>query len=481
MAKRKTISLRAFAKSENPFGDQNITNTLIKSLRRQKAEGRLVEWKLHGPFSTLLTKGGKYRIVKAIISFANTEGGFLLFGVGNDGRWVGLSKEDVESLDPSRVTELVNGCVIPDILEFNLYCTSIQRKRFAILHVAPSRLMPHVTTKEIKEQIAGKKPEVILKKYALYCRYGGKSDIARPMDYERIIAARTDHIRQNILRKFKEVVVPAANLKSPISIGDESAVVFKIAKGREGEAAQVVTFTRKKDGTQGVFLHEELSDGLFDEINNIVGANSLLAKGKKKFFFGAEVYYRIYAERQHVAASADELELLARTGFELYGPVLYWLLRLPENRTASIMRHFCDNPKYPKIHSIMKLAILLGPNVTEWLESLWEDKWYGDPQPPSFYFAFRDMRRVENTKERTLVALRAGPNRRLELRNADESGPVSTFMENSQRTSGILSNYCVSVFEGKKDKSICRELDILAYGREMESRGSKISAILASR
>jgi len=43
-------------------------------------------------------------------------------------------------------------------------------------------------------------------------------------------------------------------------------------------------------------LHEELSDGLFDEINNVIEANTLLSGGKDAFFLGESIYYRIYAE-----------------------------------------------------------------------------------------------------------------------------------------------------------------------------------------
>ena len=56
-----------------------------------------------------------------------------------------------------------------------------------------------------------------------------------------------------------------------------------------------VRLTRDTTLSSGSFVHEEVSDGIFDEINNVVDANRILARGQKNFFLGQRVYYRIYA------------------------------------------------------------------------------------------------------------------------------------------------------------------------------------------
>lgn len=54
-----------------------------------------------------------------------------------------------------------------------------------------------------------------------------------------------------------------------------------------------ILITRNKSESSGVIMHEELSENLFDEINNIIEANRLLSPTGDQFHFGEEVYYRI--------------------------------------------------------------------------------------------------------------------------------------------------------------------------------------------
>jgi len=472
MKKKQTVSFRFLAGLENPFQDKSIKSVVEKRLLKEKSESRLLEWKLHGPFASEVTKGGKYRIVKAIISFANTVGGFIVFGVNSEGKWIGLNKEEMNEFDPAKITELVNGCVTPDITEFNIYFFPLRKKHFIVLHIPPSKLMPHVTTKEVIEKIEGRKPRTVLVKHMVYCRFGGKTDLARPADYQRIIWRRTDVLREELLRRFKELTVGKA---SPIKFGGKGhGVLVRVAESTKDSSMPVVKLTRKVEGTRGMLLHEALSEGLFDEINNVLDANKLLAKGSNKFVLGLEVYYRIYAEREHVEPSNERIELLAQMGVRFYAPVLYWLLQLPHNRLAEIIREACKDPKASRIYSIMRLAILLGRDVSMWVGDRFDEKWAGERQPPDYYVAFKKMQ-SSRLKDRRLVALRTKEESRIEFPGEEKRILINDFLECPEKALSFLSRYCVRVFEGrKKEKSICRCLDVLCYGQEFESHGDKI-------
>ena len=69
-----------------------------------------------------------------------------------------------------------------------------------------------------------------------------------------------------------------------------------------------VYLTRDPKKASGTFVHESVSTALFDEINNVIDTNGILARGQKKFFLGLPVYFRIYAERRFVRG-ADSLRL----------------------------------------------------------------------------------------------------------------------------------------------------------------------------
>ena len=48
------------------------------------------------PLGRLVPKHTKFRIVKAALSFANTAGGFIVFGVDACGNWIGFSEAEMQ-------------------------------------------------------------------------------------------------------------------------------------------------------------------------------------------------------------------------------------------------------------------------------------------------------------------------------------------------------------------------------------------------
>jgi predicted HTH transcriptional regulator len=92
-------------------------------------------------------------VAKAAISFANTEGGFVLFGIEPKGKWLGFTEAELKKTDPAALAELVNGCVSPELIGLNYSHITIAGRIFPVLHVPPSTQMPHVTTKEIPERL----------------------------------------------------------------------------------------------------------------------------------------------------------------------------------------------------------------------------------------------------------------------------------------------------------------------------------------
>ena len=78
-------------------------------------------------------------------------------------------------------------------------------------------------------------------------------------------------------------------------------------------------------GTSGVGQGAaSILNGIFDEINNIVDANKILAKNGNKFVLGQQIYYRIYSEKQYVSFNIEIYELLAKTALlDFNAPFMY--------------------------------------------------------------------------------------------------------------------------------------------------------------
>jgi hypothetical protein len=478
MANKTVASLRGLAGLENALED---IPGVLKRLLVCTAESKHLEWKSGPPVGPSVTLQQKYRMVKAVISFANWEGGFVVFGVEPSGEWIGLAEADMRQVDPAMITELVNGCIFPEIPSLNFAALKHRGGTFAVLHVPPSESMPHITTKEIVEQEPGRRSRVILAKHALYCRQGAKSDLATPQQHYKIITKKTEFLRNEMVRRIKEVPVPVLSSGSPSRRGVGSTLT--IARVTKDPNAPAIRLTRTSEGTAGVFLHEELSEGLFDEINNVLDTNALLARGRPQFVFGEPIYYRIYAERHHVDTQPDRIQVLARTALhDIYGPTLFWFLLMPPNVCAKAIVDAAADVKSPHARSLIRIVTLLGPTFSDWLYDRFHAKWGRHPQPPDYFYAFKGVRAAKALSDRRLLALKVSSTKAFLLPDSGTECRIDTLLDSPQMAASHLSRVCLKVFDGDKAlRGVSRSLDIVAYGKELQGRAGDIEAVFAQQ
>ena len=245
--------------------------------------------------------------------------------------------------------------------------------------------------------------------------------------------------------------------------------------------ANKVILTRDKGVTCGTFLQEALSEELFQEINNVVDANTLLSSGNQEYFLGERVYYRIYAERHHVSYNVKNFELLARTGIDPYGPFLFWFSNLSPKSCANIIVDFKRQEKFLQMNAIIKLAVLLGPEIAMWLFSKLQSQYQGYTQPPNYFWNMKTF--VEGSWDRDLRLKALKKTKNATLNQPNESAPcdIRRFSESQESALSALQKNCISVFNGLKSyKNNCRILDVLAYGEEIKKKSKPIlSAIKA--
>lgn len=468
-------SLKKLASMASPLEDSATRKMLKMKLVDASTENRVLEWKSTGLFGDSVTKRIKYRTVKAIISFANTEGGFVVFGVSDDGAWKGLKDEEIKEFDMSKIEELVNSSVTPAIKRFGLCEMKHIRKKFIVLHIPPSDLLPHITTKEIYDQSSGK-AQMLLGKHYLYCRYGGKSDIAKPADYQRIALRRAELLRNEMLRRFQEVTVNKCE-DAAFSEANERVVVRTIVTSDDSSLPSI-RLSRDKNITQGPFYHEVLSDSLFEEINNVVDANKLLVQSHKKFIFGEEVYYRIYSEREHVIYEKDIFALLARTGCRFYAPHFYWITKLKPSEIAKIIIDLATNLRKPNVYILMRLAILLGSDAVDWMCQMLDNKWSGQTQAPAYYFSLKEWASDVSKRDGIYVALKRNEKSIIDLPFSQKQEKIKDVIS-SHLGANELSFACLDLFKnGTNNKDLCRRLDLITYGQRVTEMSDNIKKYL---
>lgn len=104
-----------------------------------------------------MTKSARAKFVRHLLAFANTRGGYLVVGVGEDASGypalrTGLTPKQCASFDPSKVGAFVNRHVEPPI-NFTIERPLIRGKRYAIFAVHPFENLPHVCAKGVDGEL----------------------------------------------------------------------------------------------------------------------------------------------------------------------------------------------------------------------------------------------------------------------------------------------------------------------------------------
>jgi len=284
--------------------------------------------------------------------------------------------------------------------------------------------------------------------------------------------------------RIKNADIIVALNKKPVC-GSRSIVIRKninIVNADKSHQSNIV-ITRNKSESSGVVMHEELSENLFEEINNIISANRLMSHNSDQFHLDEEVYYRIYAEREHVDQNEEYQLLLAKTALtKYYAPGIYWFINLDATICASLILDFVKSMKSPFVHSFLRLIILLGENVASWLEAILNERYENFTQPPNYYLTYMEMREKKDVIEPRLLALRMSVNQRLDLHSDQKATIVKDLLNNTDLASQYLSKACINVFNGKKeDRHISRILDILAYGKLLEDKADHIAQAIKEK
>lgn len=451
-----------------------MENLVSKALSATR-ESKYIEFK---EFFDVASSGDWCELIKDIVALANTGGGVILIGVDNHGQPTCFDVQHILKFDPADITNKIYKYTGWQFSEFEILEGIKGEHKVAILRVQGVPI-PIVFIKPGTYDIGGGKQKSAFSAGTIYFRHGAKSEPGNTDDIRKVIERQLESIRKEWTRGVRKVVAAPRGSKvlvipnkgeTPLS---DKATPIRIVSD---PSAPAIRLTRNEHEASGIFLHEELSDGLFDEINNVLNANSLLAKGAEKFLLGPQIYYRIYAERHHVKAEIKQIKLLALTGLQdIYGPVLFWLLLLPPDICAELLNQMCIMPKSPNVYTVIRVMILLGPTATNWLYNLWTHKWPYPGERLDYYWALKKILSQNENIDRKLQALRTMTGLFGEISDGIQKHTLNDLIYSPQLAASYLSKVCMKAFEGSKDvRSLCRQLDVLAYGQELEASGQKI-------
>lgn len=423
-------------------------------------------------------------LVKDIVAIANSGGGIIVFGLGNQGIPTGAPVDAIAGIDPADIGNKISKYTGPAELELDIVRPT-KDGHGLVAFIIHSVSIPLVFQKPGTYDVGSGHQRTAFSSGTVYFRHGAKSEPGTTDDIRKVIERQLEHIRKSWLKGVRKVVQAPAGSQvvtvSPVHGTSPGLFLPSTVRAVNDPTAIPVRLTRDPAQASGTFVHEELSEGIFDEINNVIDANQALARGQQRFFLGQEVYYRIYAERHHVTQPEEAIDLLLHSGLsDFYAPFLFWMVSLPPRKIASALGRLYLHSKNPHIHALMRTAIVLGPEFCHWLYSQWHAKWKSYSQPPSFYLSFKNMIQKAEGADYRFIAGRASATTQFDIGNGATISATEA-LDSPETAAAALSKACMCVFQGtSRCRSIARNLDYLVYGPQLRPRAMRIhKAILA--
>ncbi len=104
-----------------------------------------------------LSRAGRAKFVRHCIAMANTKGGYVVVGVGEDANgqpalYTGLTEEESSSFDPTDVGNFINRFADPAI-DFTIERPVIDGKRYAVFVIQRFHNIPHVCTSSCENEL----------------------------------------------------------------------------------------------------------------------------------------------------------------------------------------------------------------------------------------------------------------------------------------------------------------------------------------
>lgn len=105
----------------------------------------------------LIGRSGRAKLARHAIAMANTLGGYVVIGVGEDAngipnQYIGMSEEEASSFDPSSVGQALSSFADPPV-SLDIVRPIIDGRRYVIIVVYPFKGMPHVCSNACEQEL----------------------------------------------------------------------------------------------------------------------------------------------------------------------------------------------------------------------------------------------------------------------------------------------------------------------------------------
>lgn len=295
-------------------------------------------------------------ITKDIVAFANTRGGYLIFGVRDkDFLCTGLADEIVTALtDTNMVTQKINKCISPNIAE--LRCkkyTADNEKTVVGIFIPESRGKTHIFVKEASLKFPGGKSIVVVRPGAIYVRRSATNSIIDPDGFEEIVKRRINHFRESVMDKIAKVV------EAPT----EQQVILISANEGENDTENAVRLSSDPDATPIKGVSYTVTPGTNEEV---VFAMIALSKSDKFYKPTPQKIWDIYAQRTKVNLNNEQMLYMVEFSFQAEAPVFFWARNVSPKELMGVFLRALKGTQSQRIKTdVLQVAAFFGKRAFE--------------------------------------------------------------------------------------------------------------------
>ena len=153
------------------------------------------------------------KYAKTMAAFANSRGGYIVFGVGNKPRkLLGLTNERFNDVDPAEISEFLNSVFSPEI-DWDRHICEIGGRRFGLFYIWESTDKPVVAIRNAGSDI---------KEAEIYYRYRGRSERIKYSELRRLLEEK----------RASEEALWLQHISQIAKIGIEDAAILDLQSGK---------------------------------------------------------------------------------------------------------------------------------------------------------------------------------------------------------------------------------------------------------
>jgi hypothetical protein len=285
-------------------------------------------------------------ITKDVMAFANTDGGYLAFGVKDKSfELMGLEAATCALLsDTNNWLQKLNRYVEPHFTALRCRTAELDGKQFAVVFIPPSAGRTHVVSKDAT--IKGTQ-KVVLRQGTFYVRRSGAVHLADARDFDAVVDRRLDHVRSSLLDKIAQVV------KAP---ADTDVIVVKKQAQQGLEQTFVV-----QDAADGVAIKGQTFSISPKTPEQAVAQWISMTAVNPGDVPSADTLWKWYRGRKTMELTRDQSLKVAAYSLLREVPFFYWLQECSADRIKEMLTELMERkPGISVLENVMGASAFLG-------------------------------------------------------------------------------------------------------------------------